>query len=132
MDALARRELLVRVGERVMDLTVEGAPPALGVVASGHRSYIKVESERHRTALKGAGAAGGRERDVRSPMPGRVVKVLVQAGDEVSAGQAVAIVEAMKMENEVRAKKGGTVAKVHQAAGATVEANAVLVSFATS
>jgi biotin carboxyl carrier protein len=133
VEAVARglRALTVHVGARVVDLTVEGAPPQLGVVASGHRTYVKVESERMRAANR-AGLAGGgaKERDVRSPMPGRVVKVLVKEGDEVAAGQAVAIVEAMKMENEVRAKKGGVVARVHQQAGATVEANAVLVSFA--
>ncbi|MEI8256118.1 MAG: biotin/lipoyl-containing protein [Deltaproteobacteria bacterium] len=124
------RELLVRVGERVVDLTVEGVPPQLGIVASGHRTYVKVESERMRAANRAAGpVGGGKERDVRSPMPGRVVKVLVAVGDTVGPGQSVIIVEAMKMENEVRAKKGGVVTRVHFAAGATVEGNAVLVTF---
>jgi biotin carboxyl carrier protein len=129
--ALGTRELTVRVGDRVVDLTVEGAPPQLGIVASGHRTYVKVESERMRAANRAAGTGGGaKEREVRCPMPGRIVKILVNAGDEVAPGQPVAIVEAMKMENEVRARKGGIVARVHQTAGATVEGNAVLVSFA--
>jgi biotin carboxyl carrier protein len=124
------RALSVRVGARVADLTIEGSPPQLGVVASGHRTYVKVESERMRAASRvSAASGGGRERDVRSPMPGRIVKMLVAEGETVAAGRAVAIVEAMKMENEVRAKKGGIVAKVHCAPGATVEGNAVLVSF---
>jgi biotin carboxyl carrier protein len=126
----AARELTVKVGDRVIDMTIEGTPPQLGVVGSGHRTYVKVESERMRVASRAAGGgAGGKEKDVRSPMPGRVVKVLVNQGDTVAQGQSVAIVEAMKMENEVRAKKGGVVARVHVAAGATVEGNAVLVSF---
>lgn len=128
--AFGPRELTVRVGERVVDLTVEGSPPQLGIVASGHRTYVKVESERMRAANRAAGHGGGaKEREVRSPMPGRVVKVLVSAGDTVGPGQSVVIVEAMKMENEVRAKKGGVVGRIHVAAGATVEGNAVLVSF---
>jgi biotin carboxyl carrier protein len=91
---------------------------------------VKVESERLRAASKASGpGSSAKERDVRSPMPGRVLKLLVKEGDEVIAGQAVVILEAMKMENEVRAKKGGTVARVHQTVGATVESNAVLVSF---
>lgn len=122
-------QLSVRVGDRVVDLTIEGAPPKLGVVASGHRSYIEVESERMRMAAraqrKDSGAGAG---EVRSPMPGRVVKVLVNEGDAVATGQAVVIVEAMKMENEVRARAAATVSRVHVAAGKTVEANAVLVS----
>jgi biotin carboxyl carrier protein len=128
--AFGARELTVRVDGRVADLTVEGSPPLLGVVASGRRTYVKVESDRMRAAGRAAGTGGGgKERDVRSPMPGRVVKVLVNAGDEVAAGQPVAVVEAMKMENEVRAKKGGMVERVHCTAGAAVEGNAVLVSF---
>ncbi len=124
------KELTVKVGNRVLDLTVEGTPPQLGVVGGGQRTYVKVESERMRMANRASGGgAGGKERDVRSPMPGRLVKNLVNVGDVVGAGQSVAIVEAMKMENEVKAKKGGTVAKVHVAAGATVEGNAVLVTF---
>lgn len=128
--ALGARELTLRVDGRVMDLTAEGTAPLLGVVGSGRRTYVRVESERMRAASRAAGPGGGaKEREVRSPMPGRVVKVLVKEGDEVAPGQAVVVVEAMKMENEVRAKKGGVVARVHQQPGAAVEANAVLVSF---
>jgi biotin carboxyl carrier protein len=63
-------------------------------------------------------------------MPGRVVKVLVSKGDEVAVGQSLLVVEAMKMENEIRAKVAGTVADVHVAAGATVEGNAKLITLA--
>jgi biotin carboxyl carrier protein len=77
-------------------------------------------------AKKGRGAEGGGV--VKSPMPGRVVKVLVQKGDQVTVGQPLLVVEAMKMENEVRAKAAGTVLDVHVAAGATVEGNAKLLT----
>jgi biotin carboxyl carrier protein len=60
-------------------------------------------------------------------MPGRVVRVLVAPGDAVAARQGVVVIEAMKMENELRAPRGGTVRDVLVAEGALVEANAVLV-----
>lgn len=128
--ALSQRELSVRVGSRVLDLTVEGEPPQLGVVASGVRTYVAVESERNRVAARAAGGgAAAKARDVKAPMPGRIIKVFVAEGDAVEAGQPVVIVEAMKMENEVKAKGPGVVAKVHAQVGATVEANATLVTF---
>lgn len=61
-----------------------------------------------------------------APMPGRVVRVLVNVGDLVSARQGVAVVEAMKMENEVRAPRAGTIKEVRVTQGALVEARAVL------
>jgi biotin carboxyl carrier protein len=60
-------------------------------------------------------------------MPGRIVKVLVKPGDHVAARQGLIIVEAMKMENELRAPGPGTVTEVKVAQGASVEANAVLI-----
>jgi biotin carboxyl carrier protein len=73
---------------------------------------------------------GGGEKAVKSPMPGRVVKVLVAKGDSVAVGQGLVVLEAMKMENEVKARAAGTVAEVHVAAGATVEGGAKLVTLA--
>ena len=67
---------------------------------------------------------------VRSPMPGRVVDILVAEGDSVTAGQGVAIVEAMKMENELRAEIDGIVSQVHVRADDRVEGNAELVTLA--
>ncbi len=124
-------QLSVRVDGQVVDLTVEGTPPDVGAVASGHRSYVRVESERMRSAdqAKKTTVAGG-DKTIKSPMPGRVVKVLIAKGDTVQAGQGLMVLEAMKMENEVRARAAGTVAEVHVTAGATVEGGARLVTLA--
>lgn len=62
-----------------------------------------------------------------APMPGRVVRVLVKPGDRISAGHGVVIVEAMKMENELRSPKAGVVREVKAIEGTAVEAGAVLV-----
>lgn len=124
-------QLSVRIDGQVVDLTIEGSPPEIGAVASGHRSYVRVESERMRAAEQAKKTTGGAgDRVIKSPMPGRVVKMLVAKGDAVEAGQGLVVLEAMKMENEVRAKVAGTVAEVHVAAGAAVEGNAKLVTLA--
>jgi biotin carboxyl carrier protein len=123
-------QLSVRVGGRVIDLTTEGAPPELGGVASGRRFRARVESERMRAAEAAMRAkTGGADKVLRSPMPGRVVKVLVRAGDAIQAGAPLLVVEAMKMENEVRAKVAGTIAEVHVSTGEPVEGNAKLITF---
>jgi biotin carboxyl carrier protein len=64
---------------------------------------------------------------VKAPMPGRVVRVLVAVNDRVTARQSVVIVEAMKMENELRSAKDGVVKEVNVLPGAAIEAGTVLV-----
>jgi biotin carboxyl carrier protein len=122
-------QLSVRIDGKVVDLTTEGIPPELGAIASGHRSYVRVESERSRAAEAAMkGAHGGSEKVIKSPMPGRIVKLLVKLGDEVEAGRPLFVMEAMKMENEIKAKGAGRVLELHVAVGDTVERNAKLVT----
>jgi biotin carboxyl carrier protein len=64
---------------------------------------------------------------VKAPMPGRIVRVLVAVGDRVTAGQGVVIVEAMKMENELRSNRDGVVKEVNVRQAAAIEAGTVLV-----
>ncbi|HEY0243521.1 MAG TPA: biotin/lipoyl-containing protein [Gemmatimonadaceae bacterium] len=64
-----------------------------------------------------------------APMPGLIVRVSVAAGDSVQAGQGLVVMEAMKMENELRAHGAGTVKAVHVEAGKAVEKGTVLVEF---
>ncbi len=80
-------------------------------------------------AVRETGAAGAAPHagTVRAPMPGKVLRVLVEAGLGVKAGQALIVVEAMKMENELKAPGAGTIGRVHVRAGDTVEKGAVLV-----
>jgi biotin carboxyl carrier protein len=83
---------------------------------------------RRRTARGGSdGVDAQGEHSVVAPMPGRVVRVLVAPGDEVAAKQGVVVVEAMKMENELRSPKAGRVKDVAVAPGTSVEAGRVLV-----
>jgi biotin carboxyl carrier protein len=73
----------------------------------------------------GALEAEGRQQIV-APMPGKVVRVLVQAGDRVEAGHGLLVVEAMKMQNEIRSPKGGIVERLHVKEGQPVNAGEVL------
>jgi biotin carboxyl carrier protein len=116
----------VRVAGHSIELWLEGTPPDLGVIADGQRFFAKIESERMRIQAAAHPVSGG-EGIVRSPMPGRVVRVLVTEGEALELGAPVAVVEAMKMENELFAGKAGKVKRVHVATGATVEGGAPLV-----
>jgi glutaconyl-CoA/methylmalonyl-CoA decarboxylase subunit gamma len=90
---------------------------------------VRVESERMRSAEAAKkGKGGSAEQVVKSPMPGRVVKVLVKPGDEIAVGQALVVIEAMKMENELKAPRAGGVLEVRCVEGAAVEAGQDLVS----
>jgi biotin carboxyl carrier protein len=122
-------QLSVRINGKVVDLTTEGTPPEIGAIASGHRSYVRVESDRLRAAEAAKkGAHGGAEKLIKSPMPGRIVKLLAKVGDAIAAGTPVLVMEAMKMENEIKTKGAGKILELHVAVGDTVERNAKLVT----
>jgi biotin carboxyl carrier protein len=76
----------------------------------------------------GHGAQGAGPQRVVAPMPGKVVRVLVKPGDEVKARQGLVVVEAMKMENELRAARDGRVRDVAVKEGQSVDAGAVLLT----
>jgi len=81
-----------------------------------------------RALLSGDGGAGGGGGVLLSPMPGKIVKLLVKAGDQVQEGQTLLVMEAMKMQNELKTSTTGTVTTVHVLEGATVETGATLVT----
>jgi len=81
-----------------------------------------------RALLSGTGSAGAGGGLLSSPMPGKIVKLLVKAGDQVQEGQTLLVMEAMKMQNELKTNTTGTVATVHVQEGATVETGAALIT----
>jgi biotin carboxyl carrier protein len=98
-----------------------------GVVIGGRRYGFVVDDPRSLTGRRGAGAGTDGPRPVKAPMPGRVVRVLVEAGDEVEEGQGVVVIEAMKMQNELKSPKAGRVVRVGAVVGDTVGSGDVLV-----
>jgi biotin carboxyl carrier protein len=102
------------------------------VVVGGWRIEVEIEPERRAVlrerARRGAGAASaGGPVEVRAIIPGRVVAVSVFPGDDVVAGQQILVVEAMKMQNELRAPREGTVERVGVAVGDTIDVGDLLV-----
>jgi biotin carboxyl carrier protein len=107
------------------DTSVEETPAGLVVVADGFRFEIEVRDPRRWT--HGAGAAGAEGlQTILSPMPGKVVRVLIAPGDAVETGQGLIVVEAMKMQNEMKATRAGRVLSVAVKEGATVSAGEIL------
>jgi len=122
------------LGDQVVTVDVEpGKDGDLLVDVAGTVVPVKLLDARRKLlaqaqAQRGHAHAG--PTPVASPMPGKVVKVLVKPGDAVAAGQGVAVVEAMKMENEIRAPRAGTVHAVHVKEGQAVEGQEALITVA--
>jgi acetyl/propionyl-CoA carboxylase alpha subunit len=91
-----------------------------------HQGMLDVSVNGRRSRRTGAATAAGDQRIV-APMPGKVLRVLVKPGDEVAARQPLVVVEAMKMENELAAPRGGRVKDVAAVVGQLVEAGRLLV-----
>ncbi len=123
---------MVQAGDRTYSILMAGrsytARPVGGgaVSVNGRVFHVEVFDPRSRRGPKAAGAAEGRQ-SVAAPMPGRVIRVLVEAGQEVSAGQGLIVIEAMKMQNEMKSPKDGRVAEVKTIDGATVLVGDVLI-----
>ncbi len=122
--------------QRAVGTPVEGRPEEVSVEVNNKLYHVRVFDRRNRAAAarkprraarnERASAASGN--DVVSPMHGVVVEIPVTEGAMVTEGQVVAVVEAMKMMNEIRAHKSGTISRVHAQPGDTVESNSALVT----
>lgn len=139
---LLQAELTTVPGTPVRQLSINGRSHAVHVAASegkgnwdfhldGDRYTGTVLDQRTHAirSMTGASAKSSGPRPVKAPMPGLIVKVLVEPGQQIHAGQGVIIIEAMKMQNELKAENGGIVKRVTAQAGAAVEKGAVLVEF---
>jgi len=116
---------LLFVGEEVYEARVWAEETGTLRIKLRDRIYqAKIVDRKHRRGAAEQGAEG--QQQLTAPMPGKVVRVLCAAGDEVAAGQGVVVVEAMKMQNEIKSPKAGRVAEVRVSEGATVTANQVL------
>jgi biotin carboxyl carrier protein len=108
---------------------IQGTTDKHYVVNTFYNSYevevVDAETKYIRNRHKGDAHDG--ENSISTPMPGKVVKILVKVGDEVEVGQTVIIVSAMKMESEFKARKPGTVKAIHVQEGDLVEGHKVMV-----
>ncbi len=100
----------------------------VGVLLRGQHTRFDVVDERKlRMRAAGAGFKAEGKQTVTAPMPGKIVKLFVKVGDVVTEGQGLVVIEAMKMENELKSPKAGTVTQVTTKEGATVENGSPLV-----
>lgn len=90
-----------------------------------HTYSVEIEDPRNGSRRSRAALAHAHQ-DVKAPMPGKVVRVLVAEGDEVQAGQGLIVVEAMKMQNEIKALRAGRVLRITAQPGAAVTADQIL------
>jgi biotin carboxyl carrier protein len=104
-------------------------------IATGEGLRLELEGRRFNTVVrdprdrsrKSAAALGTGRQNIAAPMPGKVIRVLVREGDRVEIGQGLVVVEAMKMQNELKALRPGQVVAVHVRDGETVGAGDTLV-----
>ena len=118
-DGVSRAARVTPTGEGY-DVVVDGARYEVGVVDERRKALA---------AITGEGGAG-RGEIISTSMPGKVVAILVAEGDVVEKGQGVVVIEAMKMENELRAKGPGVIASIPVAVGEAVEGGAELITIA--
>ncbi len=128
-------------GDPVWQGSIDGHPVAMQVrpIANGfrlaHQGFevavnVFTESEATAARLMPIATAADTGKKLLCPMPGLVVSIAVTEGQEVKSGETLAVVEAMKMQNVLRAERDGTVKKIHAAAGATLAVDALILEFA--
>ena len=129
---LASGEYLLINGSNVYKCRVSGrsgsvaASQSFAVVLRGRNYEVAVVDPRRLRSGQSAGAHHAGAAEIVSPMPGKIVRVLVQTGDKVESGAGIIVVEAMKMQNEMKAPKAGVVVSINADEGATVNAGDVL------
>src|SRR5579862_8569115 len=127
VDAVVARldVLSLRIGNLAYEVKSERVVNDLHLWVGSRRFAVEVRDPR---SLRGRARAGDDHgpKKITAPMPGKVVRVLVSEGEEVEPGHGIAVVEAMKMQNEIKSPKKGRVAKILVSGGAAVNAGDVL------
>ncbi len=116
----------VLVGDRSYEVKIVPGPEGSWFVDLDGRHFAVELRDPRESRGAAHGRAGEGRYTLKSAMPGKVVRVLAAVGDEVEAGQGIVVVEAMKMQNEVKTQRAGKVVQVMTVAGATVAAGEAL------
>jgi biotin carboxyl carrier protein len=115
------------LGERSFNVELDKRRAGIAASVGASEALLQVEDALHRRLAAAAQPRDkGRGESIRAPIAGKVVKVLVAPGDNVAPGAPIIVLEAMKMENELVAERGGTVQSVHKAAGQAVDTGDLL------
>ena len=128
VDAVPTREnvLSLLIGGKSYEVKEEIIGAAANIVVGNQRFPAAVRDPRSLRSRRGSAAGAEGVRKINAPMPGKVVRILAPPGTEVEAGQGVIVIEAMKMQNELKSPKKGVIKKVNVIEGAAVEAGQAL------
>jgi biotin carboxyl carrier protein len=131
MDAdavqVASHTISILLNGQSFDIHVAETPDGKLTLQNGAHEFVaEVQDPRAWRGRKHSALEAEGRQQIIAPMPGKVIKLLVKAGDAVGAGQGIAVIEAMKMQNEIRSPKRGTVDRVLAKEGQNVSAGEVL------
>ena len=116
----------ILIDGKAFEVRMERFATELRATTGGRELRIVIRDEREWRRKRGNTVEAEGRQQVLAPMPGKIVRVLVKTGDEVRAGQGLVVVEAMKMQNEIRTPKSGTIDRVAVVEGQTVTAGEVV------
>ena len=122
---ISHRTYSILIGGRSLEAAIEEESNELLVRTAGREFRVEVFDPRSWRRGKGGGIELEGRQQLVAPMPGKIVRVLASAGEQVQAGQGLLVIEAMKMQNEVRSPKSGTLEKL-ATEGQTVNAGEIL------
>ncbi len=121
--------ILFRTGTKIYkidNIIIENHQVSFTINGAHIEATVKDEQELLLEKLGFASSAEGRAADITAPMPGKILDIMISPGDEVSPGQPLLILEAMKMENEIKAVSDGIIGALHVKKGENVEKNQTL------
>ena len=116
----------ILINGRSFEVRMERSGADMRAIADSRELRVVIQDEREWRRKRGSAVEAEGRQQVLAPMPGKIVRVLVKTGDAVRAGQGLVVVEAMKMQNEIRAPKSGTIDRVAVIEGQTVNAGEVV------
>jgi biotin carboxyl carrier protein len=116
----------ILIAGAAFEARVEPDTTGLRITIGGREYAARIRDPRQWRRNRGAAIEAEGSQRIVAPMPGKVVRVLVKSGEAVEAGRGIAVVEAMKMQNEVRSPKSGKIERILVSEGQTVSAGEVL------
>ena len=122
-EFLSDNEVLLSIDGKIHSVVFHSNMTSFSAYING-RSFMIEKKSAHQ--ILGDRKVEHKKRDVKTSMPGRIIKVLVKEGESVKEGQAVLILEAMKMQNEIKAPHSGRIIRIIPRAGESVETGALL------
>ena len=125
VEFLTPDKVLLNIDGKVHEVVINSNSLSFSVYVNGR--FFKIE-KKPVSQILGREGVKAKKRDIVTSMPGRIIKVFVREGEKVGEGQAVLVLEAMKMQNEIKSPQSGTITKIIPKAGDSVEAGSLLFS----